>query len=114
VRMAEENPTWGYTRIRGALKNLGHQVGRSTIARILKMQRIPPVQNVGRVRRRPRLLNYYARAARDASAYVWFGPRMGHYALSRSHQGSKLEALHPARYALTASAVQTRATISRS
>ena len=28
VRMAEENPTWGYTRIRGALKNVGHRVGR--------------------------------------------------------------------------------------
>ena len=36
VRMAEENPTWGYTRIRGALKNVGHRVGRSTIARLLK------------------------------------------------------------------------------
>jgi putative transposase len=43
VRMAEENPTWGYTRIQGALKNLGHRVGRSTVARILKAQGLPPV-----------------------------------------------------------------------
>jgi putative transposase len=42
VRMAEENPTSGYTRIQGALKNLGHQVGRSTIARILKARGVPP------------------------------------------------------------------------
>jgi len=42
IRMATENPTWGYTRIQGALKNLGHQVGRSTIARILKTAGIPP------------------------------------------------------------------------
>jgi hypothetical protein len=42
LRMAEENPTWGYTRIQGALKNLGHQVGRSTVARILKAGGLPP------------------------------------------------------------------------
>jgi len=42
IRMATENPTRGYTRIQGALKNLGHQVGRSTIARILKAAGIPP------------------------------------------------------------------------
>jgi transposase InsO family protein len=43
VRMAEENPTWGYTRMQGALKNVGHRVGRSTIARILKAHGLSPV-----------------------------------------------------------------------
>src|SRR5262252_2114300 len=43
VRMATDNPTWGYTRIQGALKNVGHRVGRSTIRRILKANGLPPV-----------------------------------------------------------------------
>ena len=43
VRMATDNPTWGYTRIQGALKNVGDRVGRSTIARMLKRHGLPPV-----------------------------------------------------------------------
>jgi len=42
VRMAEENPSWGYARIQGALKHLGHRVARSTIAKVLKEHGIRP------------------------------------------------------------------------
>jgi len=36
VRMARENPRWGCTRIRGALYNRGHEIGRNTIKRIFR------------------------------------------------------------------------------
>ena len=42
VGMAKSNPRWGYTRIRGALSNLGHTVARSTIANILREHGIEP------------------------------------------------------------------------
>jgi transposase InsO family protein len=40
VEMATRNTGWGYTRLRGALKNVGYTVGRNTIKRILKEQGI--------------------------------------------------------------------------
>jgi len=42
VRMATENPTWGYTRIRGGLKCVGHDLARNTIKAILKDHGIEP------------------------------------------------------------------------
>ena len=51
VRMAGENPTWGYTRIRGALSNLGHAIARNTVKRILHDHGIEPAPE--RTRRTP-------------------------------------------------------------
>ncbi len=43
VRMARENPTWGYDRIQGALANLGHEISDQTVGNILKDHGIEPV-----------------------------------------------------------------------
>lgn len=48
LRMARENGTWGYTRIRGALYNLGHDLGRNTIKRILEDNGLEPAPERGR------------------------------------------------------------------
>ncbi len=48
ARMASENPTWGYTRIRGALWNLGHDLGRNTIRRILVDAGLEPAPERGK------------------------------------------------------------------
>ena len=42
TRMAEENRSWGYRRIQGALFNLGHPLAFKTVANILKEHGIEP------------------------------------------------------------------------
>ncbi len=42
VRMARENDRWGYCRIQGELRKLGHRVAASTIGKVLKDHGIRP------------------------------------------------------------------------
>src|SRR6202045_1473680 len=42
VRMAEENRSWGYDRVVGALANLGHEVSDQTVGNVLRRHGLPP------------------------------------------------------------------------
>src|SRR5499433_1340515 len=42
VRMAQENRSWGYDRIAGALANLGYTISDQTVGNILKRHGLPP------------------------------------------------------------------------
>lgn len=42
VRMAEENVSWGYRRLQGALSNLGYSIDKITVRNILRRHHIDP------------------------------------------------------------------------
>jgi transposase len=42
LRMVEQNPTWGYDRVAGALSNLGHDLSDETVGNILRRNGVPP------------------------------------------------------------------------
>jgi hypothetical protein len=42
LRLARENPRWGYRRIRGELLKLGQPVSATAIQRVLRRHRVPP------------------------------------------------------------------------
>jgi hypothetical protein len=50
IRLARENPRWGYTKIRDAVRGLGIEIGRTAVADILGEAGIEPAPERGRRR----------------------------------------------------------------
>jgi putative transposase len=42
LRLARENPAWGYRRVHGEVRRLGHQISEATVRRILRARRRGP------------------------------------------------------------------------
>ena len=89
VRMAQDNPGWGYTRIQGALANLRHKVGRGTVANMLKRNGIEPAPERSKHTRWSTFLKSHWKvlAASDfLTVEVWTGRGLvTHYLLDDFH-----------------------------
>src|SRR2546426_9578063 len=93
VRMAQENRSWGYDRIVGALANLGYPLSAQTVGNILKRYGIPPVPE----RKTPTTWKEFIRTHLDVlvatdffTAEVWtLGGLVTYYVLFFIHLGSR-------------------------
>jgi transposase InsO family protein len=47
LRIARENPRWGYRRIQGELRKLGHRCSHLTVRKVLRRHGLPPAPRRG-------------------------------------------------------------------
>jgi putative transposase len=74
LRLATENPTWGYRRIHGELAGLGYQIGASTIWTILHTAGIDPSTR----RAGPSWTEFLRAQSHAILACVWVPKRCAH------------------------------------
>ncbi len=59
VRFVHENADWGYGKIQGALRKLGHEISEQTIANVLERHGIPPAPQRGKSTSWRQLMQHY-------------------------------------------------------
>ena len=93
VRMAQENRSWGYNRLAGALKHLGYTISDQTVGNILKRYGLPPAPE----RKKTTTWKEFIRIHMDVlvatdffTAEVWtLGGLVTYYVLFFLHLGSR-------------------------
>jgi hypothetical protein len=90
LRLAEENPAWGYRWVHGELTRLGHPISQATVRRILRARYRPAPRGLAE----PPLIGGQAVGAEVVRDQVGAGPRsmFGASAASRSLTFSSLAA----------------------
>jgi hypothetical protein len=73
VQMANENPSWGYNKIQGALANLGYEISDTAIGNILKEHGIEPAPE----RKRQTTWKAFLQAHWDVLAAIDYRSRLG-------------------------------------
>jgi len=99
VRMAQENRSWGYDRIVGALANLGLTVSAQTVGNVLKRHGLPPAPE----RKSTTTWKEFIRTHMDVlvatdffTAEVWtLGGLVTYLSLSRLNHGQPRVQAHP-------------------
>ena len=85
VQMAKENPSWGYDRIVGALKNLGHQLSHQTVGNILRRHGLSPAPNFSRICRSSVFISLFIHDSHPVGAL--FAVKEQALSESRAHVG---------------------------
>ena len=93
IRLAQENRSWGYDRIVGALANLGYTISDQTVGNILKRHGLPPAPE----RKRTTTWREFIRTHMDVlvatdffTTEVWtLGGLVTYYVLFFMHLGSR-------------------------
>ena len=91
MRLARENPRWGYLRIVGEARKLGVVVSSTSVRAILRRHGLGPAPRRGG----PSWVEFLRAQAAEAHLYRVLSVYLAHYNSARPHRGPDLEVPAP-------------------